>query len=254
MPEDIWMVPSCGRLIERRTESSYRWRNDQRGDGPCVILQWSHLGRGWFRLGARVYPVDPGMVFIGLVPEASSYGFPKSAPEPWEFSWLNIDGSAAVWHWKRFRDAHGPVLRLSEGGEAAREFRAIVQATISRGWADGRKASLACYQFLAQWDRELRQPVRLVPGFIRQLIEETARTGRLAGVKELAAEVGWTREHFTRVATLELGEAPATALRRLRAQRAKELRKLTGLPLEEIARYAGFGSKRSLERALRSAV
>lgn len=64
------------------------------------------------------------------------------------------------------------------------------------------------------------------------------------GVTGLAARLGYTPRHVTRVLTAELGAGPLALARAHRAQTARTLLAATDLPVTDIAFAAGFGSLR----------
>lgn len=64
------------------------------------------------------------------------------------------------------------------------------------------------------------------------------------GVPGLAARLGYTPRHVTRVLTAELGAGPLALARAHRAQTARSLLAATDLPVADIAYAAGFGSLR----------
>ncbi|WP_309711314.1 AlkA N-terminal domain-containing protein [Pseudolysinimonas sp.] len=64
------------------------------------------------------------------------------------------------------------------------------------------------------------------------------------GVPGLAARLGYTARHVTRVLTAELGAGPLALARAHRAQTARSLLAATELPVADIAYAAGFGSLR----------
>jgi len=64
------------------------------------------------------------------------------------------------------------------------------------------------------------------------------------GVPGLAARLGYTPRHVTRVLTAELGAGPLALARAHRAQTARSLLAATNLPVTDIAFAAGFGSLR----------
>lgn len=64
------------------------------------------------------------------------------------------------------------------------------------------------------------------------------------GVEGLAAALGYTPRHLTRLLTAELGAGPAALARARRAQTARSLLEGTDLPITDVAFAAGFGSVR----------
>jgi AraC family transcriptional regulator len=82
------------------------------------------------------------------------------------------------------------------------------------------------------------------------LARDPARTPRL---EELAEAAAFSPYHFHRVYRLLAGETPAETLARLRMSRAAADLIKTPLPMERVARRAGFGSVAAFTRAFRAA-
>jgi len=72
------------------------------------------------------------------------------------------------------------------------------------------------------------------------------------GVPGLAARLGYTTRHLTRVLTAELGAGPLALARAHRAQTARALLTSTSLPVADIAFASGFGSVRQFNDTVRS--
>jgi AraC family transcriptional regulator of adaptative response / DNA-3-methyladenine glycosylase II len=72
------------------------------------------------------------------------------------------------------------------------------------------------------------------------------------GVPGLAARLGYTPRHLTRVLTAELGAGPLALSRAHRAQTARVLLTSTELPAADVAFASGFGSIRQFNETLRS--
>lgn len=70
------------------------------------------------------------------------------------------------------------------------------------------------------------------------------------GVPGLAARLGYTPRHVTRVLTAELGAGPLALARAHRAQTARSLLAATELPIADIAYAAGFGSLRQFNETI----
>ena len=73
-----------------------------------------------------------------------------------------------------------------------------------------------------------------------------------AGVAGLAAAVGYTPRHLTRILTAELGAGPLAIARAQRAQTARVLLETTGVSVTEVAFAAGFASLRQFNDTVRS--
>lgn len=71
------------------------------------------------------------------------------------------------------------------------------------------------------------------------------------GVPGLAARLGYTPRHLTRVLTAELGAGPLALSRAHRAQTARSLLTATTLPVADVAFASGFGSVRQFNDTIR---
>ena len=71
------------------------------------------------------------------------------------------------------------------------------------------------------------------------------------GVPGLAARLGYTPRHLTRVLTAELGAGPLALSRAHRAQTARSLLTATALPVADVAFASGFGSVRQFNDTIR---
>ena len=72
------------------------------------------------------------------------------------------------------------------------------------------------------------------------------------GVPGLAARLGYTPRHLTRVLTAELGAGPLALSRAHRAQTARALLTSTTLPAADVAFASGFGSIRQFNDTIRA--
>ena len=72
------------------------------------------------------------------------------------------------------------------------------------------------------------------------------------GVPGLAARLGYTPRHLTRVLTAELGAGPLALSRAHRAQTARALLTSTTLPVADVAFASGFGSIRQFNDTIRT--
>jgi len=71
------------------------------------------------------------------------------------------------------------------------------------------------------------------------------------GVDGLAARIGYTSRHLTRILTAELGAGPLALARARRAQTARVLIETTAMPYADVAFAAGFSSVRQFNDTIR---
>lgn len=234
---------------ERVTKPSYQWDCWNRGRRRFVILQWTHSGEGCFDDGRGPVPVPKDHAFVAVVPERATYSYPQDGREPWVFSWVNFYGALGCTLFEAFQREFGHVVHLSPQGAAAAAFRRM-RALATKAGADRWQVSQLAYAFILEWWREASEPGRGSGEGIERAIRFCQDHFREPhGVKEIAAEAGMSREHFTRIFTERMKETPAAFLRNLRLREAETFLRDTRLPLDEIALRCGFYSARHLMRA-----
>lgn len=239
-----------GVSFETTQTSRYQFSNDRRGAEPFVILQWTFSGAGAVHFQNKTHAVPANHAFLVIVPEESSYFYPPEAREPWSFGWINFYGELGIRLCRQLRDIYGPVLPLHPQSTAGLMLARLIRQAEKRTPGDAYTASQDCYSFLMEWSRALDQPSqRRAPIQTAIKICQT-RFREPLGVKELAAETGLTREHFTRLFVKETQCAPASFLRQLRVDAARQLIRQHTIPLKEVALRCGFPSAKAMNRAL----
>lgn len=243
------MMLSCpfSGISERVCSKSYSFDNRRRGGEYFVIIQRTESGCGIFQNGDRRLKVPPGSAFVAVVPERSRYFFDSG--EPWIFTWINFYGRLASEFAKALRETHGPVVPMASHGEAFGMFHSLAKSVSSKS-RDPWRHSINCFEFLSTWFDELSRPLGAPsdPTDVAAEIMEQRFREPLA-VKEIASQVGLTREHFSRLFTERYGIGPAAHLRQIRTRQAARLLAEQNLSLREIALRSGFPSIAALRRA-----
>ncbi|XHR30490.1 MAG: helix-turn-helix domain-containing protein [Chthoniobacteraceae bacterium] len=240
-----------GVSLESRQSRRYSFDNFRRGPEPMLIIQLTRKGEGCFFTQGREYPVKAGEAFLAFIPEQSAYYFPKQAPAPWKFAWLNIYGDLGLSLFRQFRNQFGPVVALPEGSAAGTAFLRLTKFGNAGKFADVYEASAAGYGFLMEWSRQLTRPLYQHADPIQAAKAMfSSRFREPLGVKELAAQTGLSREHFSRIFTQRVGKSPAAYLRDIRTNAARKMLQNHQISLSEIALRCGFLSVRNLRRAL----
>ena len=100
-------------------------------------------------------------------------------------------------------------------------------------------------QFSAQLERQVaeRDPVRELQAWIVEHPDAECT------VERLAERIGMSTRHFARVFRGEVGVTPAAYVEGVRVEVAQRLLETTSLPVDEIARAAGFGTVETQRRA-----
>ena len=232
------------RLREKRSSARYDWDNSQRGDDPFVMVQFTEAGEGRFEFEGEIQAVPKDHAFVALVPERSRYFYPPEGKTPWVFSWINFYGELSLRLWRELRDQAGPVIALSPS--AKRLLHRQIVRTAGRAWADPYETSRAAYDFYLETLRHLPKRTPAQP-FHDVMLYFRAHYPKVIRMKEVAAQAGMSREHFTRLFTAQMEEPPAAFLRRIRLEAAARLLKTTDLPRAEIAFRSGWASAAKMD-------
>ena len=235
---------SLARAREKRTSSRYVYDNLRRGHDRYVILQYTCSGEGEFVLHDQVHAVPAGHAFIAILPEAGGYRYPKAGRQPWIFSWANFTGELALRLWQGFRDHAGPVIPLAP--PAMRILHRISRRVASHRWFEACEMSGLAYCFYLEALRHLppRPATRRFDDIAQYFRDNYQKSIR---IKEVAARLRLSREHFTRAFAQEMKETPAASLRRMRLEAAARLLLTSPLPAGEIAFRTGWSTPSKLD-------
>jgi AraC-like DNA-binding protein len=244
--QTILSCPFSG-LSECANSKSYTYDNNRRGNDPFVIIQRTESGFGIFNDGTRLFEVHPEFAFVAVVPDRTRYFFDSG--DPWVFTWINFYGNLACQIARGLCKTHGPVVPLASKGEAFRRFHLLAEGASSKSRNPWRHSS-ECFEFLSTWMGELVQPsaVDSHPADMAVDIMEQRFREPLA-VKEIASQLGLTREHLSRLFMERHGVGPAAYLRSIRSRHSARLLSEQNLSLREIALRSGFPSVIAMHRA-----
>jgi transcriptional regulator GlxA family with amidase domain len=181
-----------------------------------------------------------------------------------------LDGRRATTHWNACTRLAGQYPRIlvepdpifvadgnvwtSAGVTAGMDLAlALVEADLGREVALQTARHLVLFvqrsggqaQFSAQLGAQLaeRDPLRELQVLIAEHPDADYR------VEQLASRVAMSPRHFARVFRAEVGCPPAVYVERTRVELARRLLETTGLPVEHVARTAGFGTVETMRRA-----
>ncbi len=238
-------------LIQKETYDSgpYFWDNFIRLTTRDVILQQTLAGSVKFFEGGREHLATEGMALLFRHGEATSYGLDESCQLPYELRWaLLTDVPAVTSLYEEIVGRFGPVVRMEKGREASRLLARLAAEREGGSIPDRFLEAENVFRLLLAVYREQLTPDRGdVVAIGRHLLQNEFRSPR--NIKEWAAELGISREHFTREFRHRYGESPADFLRRLRLNHAKMLLENPTVRQRDVAAASGFGSETTFRHA-----
>ncbi len=203
-----------------------------------------HHGDGHWRVTA-------GQLVLFRQGDDSRYG--KIHPQDaYACRWVTLGGAGLDAHMQTLVDWHGPVFDTGEQHPLIDQMGQL-QSFVGPHRGPVTTVAHAVHTFVMmlfefaqrRLDRRLSPAERGVQRLLRDPYTNE-------GLKTIAGEVGCTRETLSRAFKAETGEPPHTYATRLRSQRALNLLRATVLPMDEIARQAGFTNAHTLARQVRS--
>jgi AraC-like DNA-binding protein len=240
------------RSYEVQSSSSYDWNSESRPQQNMVVLQLTLEGEGGFTIQGKDHTVGPGQAFVTIIPEAARYYYPKNGKQPWKLTWIAFTGDLSIQLWHALRNRFGPVLSIPQGTSAHSALLKLIQRVELRQFESAFDKAAEGYAFYLKLWRQLMIPEIRQIGVVKAAVEHLREHFQQATcVKQLAAQAGLSREHFSRMFVRERGVPPALYIRHLRVEYAASLLKTTKLPLKRIAMEAGFRSVRQLNQAFK---
>ncbi|ATC65422.1 AraC family transcriptional regulator [Nibricoccus aquaticus] len=236
---------------ETWSDTRYIWDNSRRPLTDYCVVQRTLSGAVRFEMDGQAELAARGQALLFTHDEPSRYGFPAEATVPYRLRFIAFSPGALRPFFDELRSAFGSVVRMRDGGEAARLLDEIIARSHRHDFRDPYQVAEMLGRLLFSLRREQlsdRDPVDPIE-YGRHLMDNDAG-GRL-GLKDIARLTGVSREYFIREYTRRHGCTPGGALRALRLEKARAMILATPLPLTEIAAASGFGSADALRRSFR---
>lgn len=245
---DVLLVLVAASLREAVRSPSYRWDNRFRKSGGA-ILQYTWNGEGCLRRGGSLKTCRQGQALLMLEGDRTKYFYPEGTRGDWEFTWINCSGAQPVV--AELIRRHGDVVALDPKGETVGAMNTVARLYETKGFQDRYHSCEMLARLLCALGRELSGLHSDVP--VRQAVDYLHdHHRRPINIKEVAAGLAVSREHFSRVFREETGRSPARYLRELRLQTATQLLTGTNMPVAAIAESSGFGSASHFCRAFKA--
>ncbi|OHV82827.1 AraC family transcriptional regulator [Rhizobium sp. LCM 4573] len=225
---------------EIRKGPTYDWDGRKRGQAPFTVLQHCISGRGNLRYENRRMHVKPGETLLLLIPHNHRYWLERD--EEWEFFWISMNGEEALRIHRSILAMTGPILHLQP--QTIDRLAHCCHRLMTGGETPGAASATAYEAAMLLYDdvfgshptfsQEYRT-MQHVLSYIDSHLDE-----RLS-VSDLAAVVGLSRAHFSRIFTASEGLPPAEFVLQKRLRRAaKLLTKAAEMPIKEVSALCGF--------------
>ncbi len=254
-PGDVlWRVLGFGRQ-DVPPGAPYWFDNRTRRPAGVVYLQHSLTPGLSLDTGGGSVEVPPGSFVLFRHGEDTRYGR-RDGKRAYACAWVGLMGAGLEAHWQVAQARYGAVLP-ADAGLAQALARVIDLAGL--GHAQGAEAGVVALatavhglvtHLFATGEARLRRTHSPVEAAIDDLLSAPYHARTLHAV---ARAHGCSREHLARAFLARLGTPPATWLALTRLARARDLHRLTALPLAAIAQQSGFPSAEALGRALKRA-
>ncbi len=247
--EPLWRIHSFGEEVHPSGQT-YWWVNRDRPFPANVNIQYTLRGTLSYVQNGREISVNQGQACLYSPRDGTEYGVhPKD--ESYTCLWASFAGAGMTEHWDQIRARFGSVL-TDPDGHLLQLMREIIKTGSFSGEQDIASAAGAVHRFvmrlmrlLDQYSSRFRKPVDQALARLR------ANPFYPWSLKELVAEEGCSREHFSRVFNERYQTTPAAWLSQQRVEHARYLLQTTHLTVEDIAQQCGLSGSHSLARALR---
>ncbi len=235
---------------------SYLWDGANRHDGPVhCIFQYTLSGYGVFCDGKGRHIVSEGKGFLCESDDPrTKYFFPEESRTEWKFVYLAFKGAVAHQMVRQMVRKYGGLYTIPAEHPLIRRLQSYLDysrplQTMAASAGLRLVSDLICA--LAESNEEKRIDC---PGYL--LIKKAGRMlGRLPGtsmsVTQLAAALGVSREHLSRVFRKSTGQTPLAFMTRRKIVDACRLLEESKTSIKEISDGLGFPNQSHFTRTFR---
>jgi AraC-like DNA-binding protein len=222
------------------------------------VFQFTLSGRGWVRQGGKEWPIGPGQGFLGHLSDPSfSYGMADRSYEDWTFVYLSFDGDGIDRMMETVLREDGPVFTLPKDNDLVRQIlrttgsrpnlsSVLTRSFESAGWVMAMFDLLTLHRACP----DQHGNSRLLQAAL-DVISHRLQTP--FNVKTLARQVGYSREHLTKVFKSHLNKTPHQVILEMKIEEAKRQLLTSERSVRDIAELLGMGSGQNFCRAFKRA-
>lgn len=213
--------------------------------GPAVRSTWLfhyvHAGKGTFQIDGKTYALQAGDLF--LMPPGVRIFYQADAEDPWEYSWLGLQGMKVEEYIRRTRLANDHVVHLPQNSRIPRIFARLEETA---GLQNSDLAYNACaYEFLYDLSLEIPVPVTrtvLQPEDYAEMVVQYVEQNfdRPITVQEIADRLALDRSYVHKVFKKKMNMSVKDYILSLRLANACSFLAYTDLPVSDISRSVGY--------------
>lgn len=224
-------------------EARFHFRKREVGISQAILI-YSVAGRGVISVGGVKYDVKPDSFF--LIPPDRSHSYYSNASDPWSIYWIHFAGVKA----SQFNKIALKVVGIDQSITSRRSDRIALFDEICRNLSGGFSIStieyvnmclsylLASFMHIDKFrtvnEAVERDPVRDSINFMKENLRSKLK------LEDLAAVVGLSPSHFSRLFNGSTGHSPIVYFSQLKIQHACRLLDSSDWSITEIASEMGF--------------
>jgi AraC-like DNA-binding protein len=247
--------PVLSGMARERVARGYLSEGKYRKAEQHCIFHYCLDGEGETWVGQQRHRVPAGSGFLNIVNDPhSGYRYPPKGRTAWNFVWIAFSGGEVREICRSLIRRYGPVFELPESHPVIEQFMVWGGQRERRVAMRPDQMAMAVWQLVATLGRI--GELRIRPPEAQRLAERACRIIDAAGVdlpvvKQVAHELGVSREHLSRVFREQMGRTIQDHLSRRRVLHACRLLKDTDLQITKIAERMGYGTPANFARAFK---
>lgn len=214
--------------------------------GPAMrstyLMHYIHKGKGIFKTGGKTYSLQAGDIFL-MIPGVPIY-YEADKDDPWEYSWIGLQGIKAEEYLKRTSLMEHPTAHLPNPQTVEAIIENLKDATLKNRNSD-LLLNASAYSFVyelasqlpAQTKEEPRSPseyTQMILSYIEQNFE------RSLSVQQIADHLSLDRSYVHRLFRKAMNMSVRDYIISLRLANACSYLSHTDLPIADISRSVGY--------------
>ncbi|WP_432798900.1 helix-turn-helix domain-containing protein [Poriferisphaera sp. WC338] len=249
-PNPLWHCPVHGQQTIPHGKRYY-FDNRHRTPKHEVVIQISLRGSITFTHDHLQTIIPSNHLFMFVLGESTIYRKTHLA-QAYENLWLNLSGAGILEHINLFRSRYNMMIDISSNNDLHDQMNHIRHLCGPTSPATATQISASIHHLIMSlFDFAEKQTTHQSPAqrAINMIISKPSYPW---SIKQIADDVGCSREHFSRLFTETIGQPPAAYLNNIRITRAVQLLTETNLPIKHIAEQLGFPSPHTFARQIKS--